>query len=200
MARKLIPAMAPLTNHRFEEPLLLVKVDRHIADGRRRMRRRGHLGRNRHGWNEHGWNLNGSSKNVRRCPRRWRRLAAFQPRLWMMDDLLASRRWRHVADARRFGRSNEFWIQVVAAIGRSLLDFNLNPVCVGVGVLSRPRYLPRDLHVRLVSANAELIAADLRGHNGLRELADHGQLITEIPVEGLEPIRQRDGEIGRAHV
>jgi len=111
----------------------------------------------------------------------------------MVHDFVASRWHRHVADARRFWRSHEFGIQVVAAIFRRLLDFDLNAVRVGERILACSCHLPGDFHVRLVGANAELVAADLGSHDGLRELSDHRELIAEIAVEGLEPIRQVDG-------
>jgi len=87
----------------------------------------------------------------------------------MVHDLLASRWRRFVANARRCGLSECFWIVVVTTIGRSLFDLDRNLVRVGEGVMANARYLPRNLHVRFIGANAELVATYLGSHDGLAQ-------------------------------
>src|SRR5579863_439443 len=67
---------------------------------------------------------------------------------------------------------------------------NYKRVRLGVGILPHTRHLPGHFHVRFVGANAELVVLDLTGHDGLRELPDHCQLVTEVSVEGLKPLWQ----------
>src|SRR5271165_1035558 len=123
-----------------------------------------------------------------------RRRAVASKQIWpfMVHDLLAPWRRRFVANPCRGGRSDGFGIEVAAAIGRSLFDLDRNPVGVGEAILANAGHLPGDFHIRFVRLDAELVVRNLASHDGLRELADYGQLIPEIAVERLEPIRQRD--------
>jgi hypothetical protein len=91
------------------------------------MRNQNCAGRNWLGW---------QSGNARR---RLRQGASFLYDGSMIDNLLGSRRWRHVADARRFRCSDEFGMEVAAAIGRSLVDFNLNTGGNRVALNSKPQ-------------------------------------------------------------
>jgi len=71
---------------------------------------------------------------------------------------------------------------------RRLDFFHRDAVGVGVSSLPDSRHLPGNFHSRLVGPDRELMIADFFRHDGLRELADHGELVAEIAVERLEPI------------
>jgi hypothetical protein len=59
-----------------------------------------------------------------------------------MHDLLASRGRRFVANPRRGGLSEGFWIQVVTTIRQSFFDLDRNLVCIGERIVANARYLP----------------------------------------------------------
>ena len=95
-------------------------------------------------------------------------------------------RWRLIADGLFWRCTEEFGVEVVALLLMWLVFFHLDAVCVGVGIVANARNLPGNFHLWLISANAELVVADLGGHDGLGEPADHGELIAEIAVEGFK--------------
>src|SRR5579863_563555 len=81
-------------------------------------------------------------------------------------------------------------------VGTALLPrlqlFDRNAMGIGPSVLPDAGHLPGNLHVGFVRLDAESAVGYLTGHDGLRELADYGELIAEIAVQGFKPIRQRN--------
>src|SRR5262245_7666469 len=61
---------------------------------------------------------------------------------------------------------------------------------VGPGILAYSGHLPRNLDAGRAGPDSEAVIADLCGNNGLRKLADDGELVAEVAIECLEPIRQ----------
>jgi hypothetical protein len=96
-------------------------------------------------------------------------------------------------DALLLGCAIELGMNVIAALARVLLLFDHQRVSLRIGILADSRDLPGDLHIRLVRPNAELMVGDFAAHNRLGELPDHGELIAEVGVERLKPLRQLDG-------
>ena len=90
----------------------------------------------------------------------------------------------------------QFRMQIVPLILRRLVHFHGDTMGVGPGVLANPGDLPGDLYVGLVGFDDEAAIRHFRRDNGLRELADDGELITEIRVESFKPCGHRDD--GRA--
>jgi len=127
---------------------------------------------------------------VERRPLRLRNPISFTDDRSIVNDMLASRCWRHVAYARRFRCSDEFGVQVVAAVSGSLFGLDRNVVRVGERILANAGHLPGNLHVRFVRLDDEAMIRNLVRHDRLRELSDHCELITEIAIECLEPFGQ----------
>jgi hypothetical protein len=131
-----------------ERRLLLVRL--RFAGLRDRMWQRSYFGRNRYPWSGHGL-------AERRPWLRWRSVAAPREERAMVHDLLASRWGRFVSDPRRLGCSDDFGVEIAAAIGRSLFDLDGNPVRVGECILANAGHLPRNFHIRFVSLDEELV-------------------------------------------
>src|SRR6185295_14281150 len=83
-------------------------------------------------------------------------------------------------------------VEIIAALAFGLLDLDLDSILVGPGVLANARDLPRDLHICGAGPDDETIALDLFGDDGLRKRPDDGELITEVSIQRLEVIGQRD--------
>jgi hypothetical protein len=158
-------------------------VDLEFAGLSDRMGSRSYFGPNRRRWN---------GNDGRRPLLRRRIVAASLECRPNVDDLLASRRWRHIADARRFRGSDECRIEIMTAIDRGLFRLNWNPVRVGECILTNAGHLPGNLHIRFVSPDDELMIRDLACDDRLRELSEHCKLIAEIAIECLEPFGQLD--------
>src|SRR6202041_1237204 len=73
--------------------------------------------------------------------------------------------------------------------------FDRNAMRVSPVVLGDARALPRDLNVRFVGLDRELVVGHFVGHNGLSELAYDRELIAKIAVEGFEPFRKGDESV-----
>ncbi len=67
--------------------------------------------------------------------------------------------------------------------------FHQNTVHIREGVFPNTSHLPGDPDLRLVRFDRELVVPNLLCHNRLRELANYGQLVAEILVEGFIVIR-----------
>src|SRR5208337_639500 len=65
----------------------------------------------------------------------------------------------------------------------------------GVGILPHSGHLPGHLDVGCARPDLELIVFDLAGNDGLGELPDHRQLVAEVSVERLKPLRQLNGRM-----
>src|SRR5208282_360367 len=96
--------------------------------------------------------------------------------------------------SRFFFRSTEqFRMDVSAALDPRLLHFPLNPVRIGPGVMPDARNLPRDFHAGLAAPDLEAVVLHFRRDVQVRPRSpDRGELIAEVLVETLEPIRKRD--------
>jgi len=88
-------------------------------------------------------------------------------------------------------RSVELGMNVLAA--QLFIPFLLDHerVRFGVSILAHAGNLPGNFHVGHTGFDLELVVFDLARYDGLRELSDHGQLIAEVGVESLKPVRQR---------
>jgi hypothetical protein len=92
----------------------------------------------------------------------------------------------------------QFWMDIVALVSRRLVYFHLDAVGVGPGVLADAGYLPGNLDVRLAGLDDEAAIGDFRRDDSLRKLADDGELIAEIRVEGFKPGGHCDDRCTRA--
>src|SRR5262245_29859638 len=81
-------------------------------------------------------------------------------------------------------------MQIETTISFGFQLFDLNAVAFCIGVFSNAGQLPRNLHSGPAASNLEAVSIDLAGDINRREAADRGQLIAELAVERLEPIRQ----------
>src|SRR5579863_4352309 len=66
--------------------------------------------------------------------------------------------------------------------------FDYERMRLGIGILTHARDLPGNFYIRNAGADKELVIFNLASNDGLRELADHGQLIAEVAVFALEPV------------
>jgi len=57
---------------------------------------------------------------------------------------------------------------------------------IGRCIVAHARHLPRNFHMRLFGLDRETIVVDLPQHDGLRELANYGELVTDITIRGVE--------------
>src|SRR5580704_3835072 len=81
---------------------------------------------------------------------------------------------------------------VVTLVPRRFFHFDLDAMCVGPSILTDAGDLPGNFDSRPAGFYREAAIAYLRRYNGLRELADHGELISKIRVERLKPRRHCD--------
>ncbi|SRR5229473_1065084 len=84
-------------------------------------------------------------------------------------------------------RAEQFGVQVESSLALGLQHLHLNAMRIGPCVLSNASHLPGDFHVGFLSPDGELVVRDLAGYDGLRELADDGELIAKITIQGLKP-------------
>jgi hypothetical protein len=84
----------------------------------------------------------------------------------------------------------------VTLVPRRFFHLHLDAMRVGPGVLTDAGYLPGNFDPFLVGLDREAAVGDFRCDDGLRKLADHGELIAEIRVKSLEPRGHADD--GRA--
>jgi hypothetical protein len=94
------------------------------------------------------------------------------------------RRWS-IADTVSLGRSEKLGDQIVAALG-ALIGFDYHWVRLLPSVVAHARNLPGHLHQRSVRSDLELVILNFTGHDGLRELPDNCQLVTEVLLSGDE--------------
>src|SRR3984885_4088333 len=73
-----------------------------------------------------------------------------------------------------------------------LVHFRLDAMRIGPSVLTDAGDLPGNFDSRLAGLDGEAAVRDFRRDDGLRKLADHRELITEIRVESLEPCGHAD--------
>jgi len=78
-------------------------------------------------------------------------------------------------------------MDAVAVVPCGLVHFNLDAMRVGPSVLTNAGDLPGNLHVGLAGLDGETAISHFCRDDGLRELADHGELIPKIGVQRLEP-------------
>jgi hypothetical protein len=81
-------------------------------------------------------------------------------------------------------------MQIVTLLLSGFILFHRYAIPIGVSVVPDAGDLPRHFDVRITRSNHKPVGRDLLGHDGLRELPNHRQLISEIPIERLEVIRQ----------
>src|SRR5580704_5127447 len=115
-----------------------------------------------------------------------RRLRRVQSLLPLVFDLLHLLRAACPLHAGFFGGTVEFRMEVVASIQVRFDGLDIDAVRIGPGVLANAGHLPGNFDVRFVGVNDESIVGDLTRDDRLRELADHGQLVAEVAIEGLE--------------
>src|SRR5262249_10816765 len=85
-----------------------------------------------------------------------------------------------------------FRTQVIAALLFGLVFFQPEWILQQRSVRTHANHLPRYFDVRRVALDLEPIVLDLAGYNRLSELTDDGELITEVAVDGFEPLWQND--------
>ena len=91
------------------------------------------------------------------------------------------------------------WVQVVAYFLAGLRDFRLQRIGIRPRVVTDAGNLPRNFRSGLAAGDAELVAGNLLRDVEIRpRRADGSELVAEIPVEGLEIIRQWDGRLAAA--
>jgi len=73
-------------------------------------------------------------------------------------------------------------MQVLALICLGFVQLHRDAVGVGPGIRPDAGHLPEHLHVGSVGLDGKAIVGDLGSDPGPRELADGGELITEIAV------------------
>src|SRR5208337_3121852 len=95
-------------------------------------------------------------------------------------------------DAFRRGCTVQFGMNVVAALARAFFLFDDQRMRFCKSVPAYSRNLPGNLHIRFVRLDAELMVGDFAADNCLGKLADHGELIAEVPVDGLKPLGKLD--------
>ncbi len=86
------------------------------------------------------------------------------------------------------------------ALGRGLLLLDRDPVRLGEGILADAGHLPRDLSRGDLGLDHEAVALDAAHDPDARPgaVADHGELVAEVAVERLEPVRQLDRGVARS--
>src|SRR5258708_35806983 len=80
-------------------------------------------------------------------------------------------------------------IKVFSPILLLLLLFDLHDMRVGICILPDSCDLPGHLHAGPPASDMEPVVLDLLRHVDWRETADTGEMVFEVPVEGLEPAR-----------
>jgi hypothetical protein len=96
-------------------------------------------------------------------------------------------------DAFLFGCPVQFRVDVETLLTRALCLLNYERGGFGICVLANTCHLPRDLCARSSSCDVEVIAGDLFGNVKARTgAADGCELIPEITIERLKPIRKID--------
>ena len=99
-----------------------------------------------------------------------------------------------MADLLFFTRAKAGRIQILAVLLGGLCLLDHGRISFRIGILPNARDLPRDFDAGLVGANREGVIRDyFPGDDRLRELAQDGELITIVAVEGREVVRQGDG-------
>lgn len=88
--------------------------------------------------------------------------------------------------------SVELWVKVTPLVFSGFFLFYSNSVGRRPSVSSYPCYLPGHFHLRLVGLDREAVVDNFLRDNCLRKLANHGQLISKILIEGLKVMRQCD--------
>src|SRR5208282_1756817 len=81
-------------------------------------------------------------------------------------------------------------MEIGTALNLRLLLFDGNAMSIGPGILADAGHLPGNLHVGFVRLDTESTVSYLTGHDCLCELADDGELIAEIAVQGFKPLWQ----------
>src|SRR5271163_3534940 len=95
-------------------------------------------------------------------------------------------------DAHLFRRAVEFGMEIVARLAAKLRRLHRNAVRVCPRVLPDAGYLPGDFDIRFVGLDGEGMVGNLRRNPSLRRLADASELIAEVAIERLKPVRQFD--------
>src|SRR5437016_2560668 len=93
------------------------------------------------------------------------------------------------------GLTEHLRVEIRSALGAYFLLLDDDAMCVGERVVPNASDLPGNFYVGLVCLNDEMPLLDFFPHDGLRELPDDGELVTEIAVQRLEVIRHRDGRV-----
>ena len=83
-------------------------------------------------------------------------------------------------------------VQKATFLRGRLLALHDKRISLCESVLPYASHLPRDFDVRLISFDRKAIVGYLGCYYCLRKLPDHGQMVTEIGIQGLEIIRQDD--------
>src|SRR3984957_5453224 len=78
-------------------------------------------------------------------------------------------------------------MDVLALVRLRFVHFHLDAMRIGPGVLTDASILPVNFDSRLAGLDGEASVDDFRRDDGLRKLADHGELIAEIGIQSLEP-------------
>ena len=91
-----------------------------------------------------------------------------------------------------FRRAIEFRMQIVAALAGILLLFHGSAVSIGPCILANTGHLPGDFDVRFVRLDGEGVVSDLRSDPCLCWLTNCRELIAEVTIESLKPLRQFD--------
>ena len=102
----------------------------------------------------------------------------------------------HLRDARFPLVPEEFRMDIVTLILGRLVHFHLDAMGVGPSILTDAGHLPGDFHSRLTGLDGEAAIGYFRRDPGLGGLANRGELIAEVRVEGFEP--RGHGDDGRA--
>ena len=97
-----------------------------------------------------------------------------------------------MADLLLFTRAESSWIQIHTLLLGRLEFLDHDRMRLRIRILANARDLPRNFDAGLVGPNLEAVPSDLPGNNRLRELAQDGELITIVAVEGREVVRQGD--------
>src|SRR5215471_10253512 len=84
-------------------------------------------------------------------------------------------------------------MDVVTTFLYVLLLFHNRRVGLGVGILTYPRDLPRNLHSRRTASDLEAVVRDLLGNVQPRTWrAEGSELVAKMPVHSFEPVRELD--------
>src|SRR5579864_1653946 len=92
-----------------------------------------------------------------------------------------------VADALLRTETKDVGMQVATSLGPRFFYFDGSAVRIGPSIMTDAGHLPGDLGTGLPACNAKAVAGDLfRDVQIGARSADRGQLIAEVPVQGLE--------------